>query len=102
MAILNGETSRTDDQRARAAAYKEKIFGKTSLKAAPKEYWDIGLLLELNISLAAWREYDIDDKARILAHRYIKNMIEVIDAHYREQEEIRKRISKGGSNQGRS
>ena len=94
MSILNGNNIKDDDpkakeKRSRAADYKGKIMGRTALKRAPIAYWDVGLVVEAGIvQFSEWKEYDLEDKAIYMAHRFLKNAIEVINAHYNEQDRI--------------
>lgn len=62
-------------------------MGKEYLKSAPSEYWDILGALDLGFSLEAWETMDFQYKAKILATRYVKNMIDLIIAYYDEMDE---------------
>jgi intergrase/recombinase len=93
MGILNPEDA-SDNVKRMAEQYREKIIGKTALQSAPQEYWDIGMVIEMRIPLSVWKAMPIDDRAKILAQHYLHNMIQVIDAHYKEQDEIMKKNNK--------
>jgi hypothetical protein len=69
--------------------YKEKIFGKSPIKGAPQEYWNIGLVLEQGGvgAMEQWETMDDQLKAKILARVYLNNMVEVIKAHWEQQDE---------------
>ena len=74
--------------------YRERVLGKTCLKGAPPEYWEIGLVIEIGIPLPEWRTYSLDDRAQIMARQYLKNMVETIDAHYKARDEIEEKQMK--------
>lgn len=87
------------------ADYREKILGKSCVKWASSEYWEIGLINDLKISLTEWDVYPIHVKARIMARHYLANMVSLIDAHYDEQDRIvekqqQERDKANGKNQG--
>jgi len=97
MNVLEGGLATSDNAKEIAAKYREKIIGKTCLTSVPQEYWDISVVVESKgFSLEQWYGFSLDDRAKILAHHYLKNMVEVIDAHYKEQEEAKERIGKKG------
>ena len=86
-----------DDDRAKK--HKEKILGKTCLSSAPDKYWEVGAVIDMGISYIEWKlRLPIDDRAMILARRYIKGMIEIVDAHREEIERAieARRTPKGG------
>lgn len=87
MTVIDADT----DQ---ARAYKEKIVGKTSLKRAPSRYWQIGIIVEMNVPMITWEQYTMEQKAEIMARHYIKNMIAVVDAHYDEQDRALENLKK--------
>lgn len=72
--------------------YREKIFGKTPIRGAPQDYWDIGLVLEQGGvgAMEQWEKMDVQLKAKILARVYLNNMVEVIKAHWEQQDEKQK------------
>lgn len=73
---------------------REKILGKEYLKSAPGEYWDILTALDLGFDLDEWDSMELDKKARIIAARHIKNMIEIIERYYDEMDERKKQLGK--------
>ena len=75
----------------RAAEHRKKVLGETCLTEAPSEYHILGLVLDLNIPLPEWNNYDVHDQAKILARQYVKGMVEIIDNHYREHDANAKR-----------
>lgn len=77
-----------------AKKYKDKVIGKTALERAPQEYWNIGAAMDMRISPSEWKTLEIHDRAKLLARHYLKNMIEVIDAHYKEQESEIEKLGK--------
>ena len=97
MRILD-PTDASKEQKDRAKQYKEKIIGKTALQSAPGEYFEIDMIIEMGIMPEAWRGMNLHDRAKILAQRYLKNMIEIVNSHYKEQDDIIKRRMKGKSN----
>lgn len=92
MAILNKKVPENVENREKVQKlvdeYREKVLGKTCLKGAPPEYWEIGLVIDIGIPLPEWRTYSLDYRAQIMARQYLKNMVDTIDAHYKEQDEI--------------
>lgn len=80
---------------ARAQAHKEKVIGKTAFVQGTEEYHDMKLLMNLKIPLHEWREYPIHDKAKVIATQYLSNMMDLIDAHYRELDATMDRMKKG-------
>lgn len=93
MAILNFKDDREEIQNL-VNEYREKILGKTALKSAPPEYWEISLCIEIGIPLPDWNTYSLADKAKIMARTYLKNMVETIDAHYKAQDDEEERRRK--------
>jgi hypothetical protein len=75
--------------------YKERIVGKNLLVSAPREYWDMSIIRELGISIDEWWSYDDDHRAQYLAHQYLKSMLDVIEAYYRDRDEQKKEFGKG-------
>lgn len=75
--------------------YREKLLGRSALSKAPPEYWAIELSLSKGFSLDEWKAMDIHNRAKIMAQHYLKAMIEVVDAHYKEQDDAIKRAAKG-------
>lgn len=75
--------------------YKEKIIGKTAMKRAPGEYWEIEIAFHKRYTLAGWRAEDAHNRAKIMAQHYLKGMIEFVDAHYKEQDDALKDVGKG-------
>jgi hypothetical protein len=67
--------------------YREKLLGRNTLKKAPPEYWAIELAVSKGFSLDEWAAMDIHNRAKIMAQHYLKAMIEVVDAHYKEQDD---------------
>ena len=88
MDLLNGVNQSSEEMKAKMSQYKDKIIGKTALISAPQEYFNIGLIIETNIHLHHWEQYDLHRKAKVMARHYLKNMLEVINAHYNEQDRI--------------
>jgi hypothetical protein len=80
--------------------YKEKIIGKTCLVTAPSEYWTIGAIWERGMTFHQWNAYTIEEKAKTLARMYVKSMIEVIDAHYDEEDDQKKREAEKDKKKG--
>lgn len=74
--------------------YKERVIGKNLLVSAPREYWDMSIIRELGISISEWWSYDDDDRAQFVAHQYLKSMLDVIEAYYRDRDEQRKNFGK--------
>lgn len=70
---------------------REKILGKDYFKSAPQDYWDILLVMDLGYDLDQWDTKSTQTKARIIAARYLKNMIDIITTYYSEMEERAKR-----------
>lgn len=71
---------------------RDKILNeKSSLAKAPQEYWNILMVFDLGYTLREWDELPIQDQARCIAVRYLKNMADVLDAYYEEMEDRRKR-----------
>lgn len=87
MSMLN-----KDDERAVKA--KEEIIGKTALETAPEEYWTIGIIHELGITYPDWKEYELTDKAILIARHYLSNMIQIIDGYYKYIDDAMKRLGK--------
>lgn len=80
--------------------YREKVLGKTCLKYAPPGYWETGFILEHNIPINLWNTFSLDEKARLMAQRYLKNMVETIDRHYEEQDNAKKRQEEKNAKKG--
>lgn len=80
--------------------YRKRVIGNTALVSAPQEYYNLGIIKELGISISDWESYPIEHRAKLTAHHYLKIMIEVIDNHYREQEEEMKKIIPKGKSGG--
>lgn len=70
---------------------RKEVLGESALRSAPGEYWDVGFLIEKGIPLSEWETWDIHHKAKVLAQRYVSNMVEVIDAYYRHQDREREK-----------
>lgn len=83
-----------DDNRAE---YRERVIGNTALVSAPQEYYMLGIIKELGISIDEWKSYPLIDRAKLTAHQHIKTMVEIIDNHYREQKSEKRNLSKKGS-----
>ncbi|MEP7290533.1 MAG: hypothetical protein ABI835_02065 [Chloroflexota bacterium] len=98
MEILN--KTYEDDNRKQSIVdqYRKKILGESCLDHAPPEYWEIGLAAELEIPLDQWRAYPLDIRAQYTARQSLKNMVETVDRHYQEQDDIKERQSKSGKN----
>jgi len=101
MAVLDGDNIPNDldpfvADKMRRMAYdrRKKILGSTSLKSAPEEFYLLNEIRDMKISLISWNKLDIHEKAKIIAHRRLKSMIEIIDAYYREQDDAAKERSK--------
>lgn len=76
--------------------YKSKVIGKTALVSAPQEYYTLGMIKELGISILDWDSYPVEHRAKLTAHHYLKIMTEVIDNHYKEQiDEMKSIVPKG-------
>lgn len=90
MELLSGE-SQSDRGKKNVAKYRERIIGKTCLVQAPSRYHEIGAVHDMGITPELWASYSIHARAELMARRYIKNMIEVIDAFYKEKEDAKKR-----------
>lgn len=72
---------------------REKILGKEYLKSAPPEYWEVLGAIDMGYSLEEWDTMSLRNRARILASRYVKNMVEIITAYYEEMEERLKKLN---------
>lgn len=94
MEILDG-TYAGEYGKELAQKYKDKIIGKTALKTAPSRYFEIGAVIDMGIEPPVWESYDIHWRAEIMARRYVKNMIEVIDAYYKDQDDLKEKGNKG-------
>lgn len=89
-----------DDERIKE--YRKRVVGDTAHISAPSEYHILGIIKELGITIVDWDSYPITHRAKLLAHHYIKSMVEVIDRHYEEQERERERaFSKTGEGKGK-
>lgn len=71
---------------------REQLHGKTSLAQAPREYWNILMLFDMGYTLKEWDDMSVWNRARIIAIRYLKNMVETIDEYYRLMEERNKKL----------
>lgn len=90
MELFDGDKN-TERGKEIAKRYKEKIIGKTCLTYAPSRYWQIGAVHDMGIEPDVWDSYHIHARAELMARRYIKNMVEVIDAAYKEEDDAKKR-----------
>lgn len=95
MAILD---KKIDDNQVEAdrfrnilSEYRDRVLGKSCVKKSPPEYWVIALVTDLHWTLSHWNSLPILERAKIMARHYLQNMVAVIDAHYRESDESRKR-----------
>lgn len=84
--------------------HKDNLIGKDTIVQAPERYYDIGLALDLHIPLNEWDNLDkftLRDKAEIRAQRYLQNMVDVVERHYKTMDEnAQKRMT--GNNDGKS
>jgi hypothetical protein len=84
--------------------YKADLLGEDTIKTAPERYWDIQLALELGISLTDWDsldKYPLRAKAEIRAQKFLKGMVDVVERHYKLQDEALERWQKS-LNDGKS
>lgn len=94
MELLDYESpDKSERQQAVAKKYREKIIGKTCLVYAPSRYWEVGAIHDMGIEPENWKHYSIHARAELMARRYVKSMIEVVDAAYREEDESRRRAA---------
>lgn len=78
-----------------ARKYKEELLGSTVIVAAPDEYWEIGLVREMGISLNVWREMDAEDRGKYRAQAQLDSMAEILKQSKKLQEEKMKKYAKG-------
>lgn len=75
--------------------YKVDLIGEDTIIQAPERYYDIGLALDLSIPLSDWddlQQFSLRDKAEIRATRYLKNMVDVVERHYKLMDEKIKNV----------
>lgn len=89
-----------DPENEKKKEYRKRVIGNTALVSAPQEYYTLSIIKELGISIDEWESYSVEHRAKLTAHHYLKIMIEVIDNHYREQEEEMKKIAPKGKQGG--
>lgn len=87
-----------DDEKKKE--YRKRVIGNTALVSAPQEYYTLSIIKELGITIMEWELYPVEYKAKLTAHHYLKIMIEVIDNHYREQEDEMKKVMPKGKGNG--
>lgn len=66
---------------------REKILGKDWFKSAPQEYWDALMLMDLGYDYDEWHQKSLTTRAKIIAVRYLKNMVDIITTYYEEMDE---------------
>jgi hypothetical protein len=70
------------------ADYRTRIFGAVAIVKAPLDYYITQI--EQTLGIEAVRELEVSDLAKHIAVIQLKNMINVLDIHYREQIRARK------------
>lgn len=83
------------------AEYKDDLIGKDIVVQAPERYYDVGLVLDLHIPLTEWDDYEqysLRDKAEIRAQRYLQNMVDVVERHYRMMDDNERKRRAGTNN----
>lgn len=75
----------------RIAKLKRMIVGDTCLVDINPEYMEIGIALDLGISLETWNGKSDIEKAKIIAHRQTKSMVDIIDRY---RDEMRQRLDR--------
>ena len=83
MLILNKSVEKDNGR------YKERILGRNIVHYAPSEYHELSVVIEHNL-LSVWYNISIVERMRLLAKIYLKGMIDVVDAHWKAQEEDQK------------
>lgn len=91
--VMNMLYYKNDEGKEIYKPVREKILGKEYLRSAPSEYWDILSSIDLGYELNDWDTMPLRNKARIMAARHVKNMIEIITAYYEEMEERLKKLN---------
>lgn len=85
MNLLN----RDDDDRI--IKLKRMIVGDTCLVDIHPEYMEIGIAVDLGLSLEDWNKKDNIEKAKIIAHRQTKSMVDIVDRY---RDEMRQRMDR--------
>lgn len=80
-----------DEDDELSKGYREKIMGKTCVNGFSIEYLELGIVEDKVMPHSEWRTWDLHDRAKYMARRYLKNMADIIDNHYREQDEENRR-----------
>lgn len=80
--------------------YRKQVLGETCLVTAPQEFWELTLMAELKIQPNEWDLLSVDNQAKIMARQYLRNMVDVLDAHYRAQDENAKKNRSKQSDDG--
>lgn len=78
--------------------YKVDLFGEDTIVEAPERYYDVALAVDLSIPLSQWDNltlFPLRDKAEIRAIRYLKNMVDVVERHYKMMDEKTKNLASG-------
>lgn len=91
--------AKDDHTRNLVEKYRKQVLGDSCFHEAPELYHEVGLATELQIVPSIWKSYSMDDRARIMARRYAANMIDLIDAHYKAQDENRKKNKSGNQSE---
>ena len=76
--------------------YRRELLGPMHIINASPEYWEYLMMIELQITPEKWRALSIDDRCKIRAARQIKGMLELVEHHWRTQEQKQKEANRGG------
>jgi hypothetical protein len=79
----------------KAQLYRKELLGNNPITAAPEEYWEIGLAIEVAPTYSDYKTMDIHDRAKVRAWSFLKNAAELIERHQTNMEERRKRAFGG-------
>ena len=66
--------------------YKKELFGPGFLAETPPVYSDYGMLKEYGLTERAFSDLDIHERAKIIAHSTIANIVSIRDRHIEIQE----------------
>lgn len=81
--------------------YKVDLLGPDTIVDAPERYYDIAMVRDLGISLLEWDSpdrYPLRNKAEIRAQSYLKNMVDVVERHYKMQDDAEKKRMSANTN----
>ena len=83
------------DQQAKVKKMRDEVIGNSWMKSTPDLYWDVGVLIELDIKPHEWRDpfiWNQVDRAKWRAYKFVESMSQTVQRYNDHSQKQREKI----------